>query len=277
MNAKRGIKHGIEPNPLPKVPIECAQKRKIIFPFEDDLLYCKGRRPIGFTPESRKNAETKLREQRAAAEQAAAEQAAAKKEAAEQAAAEQSAAERAAAEQAAAKKKQAAAEQAAAAQRAEQAAVEQAAAAERAAAAEQAAAVQRAQSTAFKRQNQERFNKPRERFNKRETVEEAAAAKEAAKKDAEDKCIEELCKRKKGGTINVRDWAKQRHKGSCGDIFLDTVGKKCAELLSGKRRGDHVKVGADDSNMPSPPPPQHSIQQEDVNDFFNLLLLDVKQ
>jgi hypothetical protein len=208
-------------------------------------------------------------EQKATEQAAAAEQAAAKKTAAEQAAAKQAAVEQAAAAQRA---EQAAVEQAAA-QRAEQAAVEQAAAAEHAAAAEQAAAVQRAQSTAFKRQKQERYNLPGERFNKRETVEEAAAAK----KDAEDKCIEELCEQIGGGTINVQDWAKQRHKGSCGDILLDTVGMKCAELLSDKRRGDHGKVETDDSNMPSPPPPQHSFQQDEVNEFFNLLLINVKQ
>jgi hypothetical protein len=86
----------------------------------------------------------------------------------------------------------------------------------------------------------------------------AAAAKEAAKKDAEDKCIEELCKRKGDGTINVQDWAKQRYKGSCGDILLDTVGMECADLLLGKRRG------------------KHDLGQE-VNDFFNLLLINIKQ
>jgi hypothetical protein len=109
---------------------------------------------------------------------------------------------------------------------------------------------------------------------------EAAAAKEAAKKDAEDKCIEELCKRKGGGTINLQDWAKQRNKGSCGDVLLDTLGMKCAELLPGKR-GNHVVVETDDSNMPSttldpPPPPWEDLGQE-VNKFFHLLLINIKQ
>jgi len=63
--------------------LACANKRNEIFPprFEDNLLYCKGRRPIGFTEASRRKAETKLREQKAKKKQAAA---------AEQAAAEQS-------------------------------------------------------------------------------------------------------------------------------------------------------------------------------------------
>ena len=109
----------------------------------------------------------------------------------------------------------------------------------------------------------------------------AAAAKEAAKKDAEDKCIEELCKRKGDGTINVQDWAKQRYKGSCGDILLDTVGMECAELLLGKRRGKHVVDETDDSNMssttPDPPPPPWEDLGQEVNDFFNLLLINIKQ
>jgi flagellar biosynthesis GTPase FlhF len=244
---KMNAKHGIEPDPLPKVPIECAQKRNDIFPFKDELLYCKGRRPIGFTPKSRKNAETKLREQKAENKQAAAAEQPvdAEREATQQAAAKKSAAlkrdnfgtyfaaveaKRKAAEQAAAKKT-AAAEQAAA----EQAAAKKTAAEQ--AAAEQSAAEQAAAEQSIKR-----------RVKKRIFAEKEAERQSNGDSNPEN-CFNALCERM--GDENITNGYFQKNRYKVDECRLVGALGKFAELKC------PAALLADD--------------------FFNLLLLDVKQ
>jgi len=278
-------RRGQQMKPPPEaIPWECkiGEKKKQIFPpkFEDKLLYCKGRRPI-LTEESRKNAETKLKKQKAEKKQAAAAEQPvdAEREATQQAAAEKIKRDNFGTRfAAAAHPEQATMEQTAAAQRAamEQKATEQAAAAEQAAA-EQAAAKKTAAEQAAAEQSAAERAAAEQAAAKKTAAEQAAAKKTAAEQAAAEQSIK---RRVKERIFAEKETERQSNGDSnpenCFNALCERMGDE--NITNGyfqKNRNKVVEcesVGALGKFAEMKCPAARL-----ADDFFNLLLLDVKQ